>query len=134
MQAGCLVVAMIESMRWTRKVSRLQVQEGKLEPAVVGCSVAAPLLFHAAPLQFCNPSAAPTKGPSMMPSSQCPSSSPSGSPTAVPTRRPSCSPSSSPTAEPSCRPSSLHHLPVDIWFGRMLGPSLKSCQLANDCS
>jgi len=31
------------------------VAEGELEPAVVGCSVAAPLLFHAAPLQFCNP-------------------------------------------------------------------------------
>jgi hypothetical protein len=31
-----------------------QVEEGELEPAVVGCSVAAPLL-HAASLQFCNP-------------------------------------------------------------------------------
>ncbi len=30
------------------------VKEGELEPAVVGCSVAASL-FHAAPLQFCNP-------------------------------------------------------------------------------
>ncbi len=39
------------------------VAEGELEPAVVGCSVAAPLLFHAAPLH-----SAPTKGPSMMPS------------------------------------------------------------------
>ncbi len=30
------------------------VKEGELEPALVGCSVAAPLL-PAAPLQFCNP-------------------------------------------------------------------------------